>query len=128
MEVEKLQTEDKNSKKSPQSKKDDSDFITDIIGQFGPFHAVTFTIMGLSIVIHCWQMMANKFYTYQTDFWCARPQSFQNHTQDQWRNLSAPKILDEYDRCAIFEMDYSYSNLVVRPGENTSLRHCNAWE
>ena len=127
MEVEKLQKENSKDKKKEEAKDDDSDFITDIIGQFGPFHAVTYTIMGLSIVIHCWQMMANKFYTYKTDFYCSKPPDLNHWSLDQWRNISAPKVLDEYDRCAIFHVNYSTSNL-IRPQENTSLLSCNAWE
>ena len=127
MEVEKLQKETSKDKKKEEAKDDDSDFITDIIGQFGPFHAVTYTIMGLSIVIHCWQMMANKFYTYKTDFYCSKPPDLNHWSLDQWRNISAPKVLDEYDRCAIFHVNYSTSNL-IRPQENTSLLSCNAWE
>ena len=28
------------------------------------------------VIMHCWQMMANKFYTYKTDYWCSRPRWF----------------------------------------------------
>ena len=122
MEVEKLQKEAKDKKK----KDDDSDFITDIIGQFGPFHAVTYSIMGLSLMIHCWQMMVNKFYTYKTDFYCARPPDLNHWSLDQWRNLSAPKVLDDYDRCTTFHVNYS--TIEIRPQENTTLLSCNAWE
>ena len=65
-------TEDKNNK---------LDHLTKIIGPFGPFHAIIYTAIGLSIVIHGWQMFSNKFYTYKTNFWCAKPNSLLEEAQ-----------------------------------------------
>lgn len=48
------------------------DFLTKIIGLFGPFHFVVYTTLAMTISLHSWQMMANKFYTYKTDHFCAR--------------------------------------------------------
>ena len=124
MELEHLQKSENTEEKK--SKPKNSDFITDVIGIFGLFHAVTYTIMGLSLSIHCWQMMVNKFYTYKTDFWCARPDSHRHLSVEEWRNISAPRILEEYDQCFVYDVDYNSTWL--RPHENTTTKPCISWE
>ena len=69
----------------------DIDHLTKIIGVFGPFHAMVYTAIGLSIIIHGWQMFSNKFYTYDTDFWCKKPESLSELSTKDWLHLSAPK-------------------------------------
>ena len=58
-----------------------SDNLTEIIGKFGLFQAVFFFITACLYLLHCWQMMANKFYTYKTDYWCTRPESHAHLSQ-----------------------------------------------
>ena len=58
-----------------------SDHLTEIIGIFGPFQGLFFFITALLYLLHCWQMMANKFYTYKTDYWCTRPESHAHLSQ-----------------------------------------------
>ena len=80
-----------------------------------------------------WQMMANKFYTYKTDYWCSRPSNFANFSVEDWRNLSTPWKITEnnnnesvFDNCKIFNV--SFSTFSTRPDENTETIPCNSWE
>ena len=41
------------------------DPMTEIIGPVGPFQIVWHVVLGLSIIIHAWQMFANKWLTYK---------------------------------------------------------------
>ena len=104
------------------------DQITDIIGVFGPYQAVLFTVFGLTIVIHNWQMLSNKFYAYKTDYWCARPENLQHLNIENWLNLSSPLIngTNEFDKCAMFDVDYTKIN--NRPEENVATKPCTSWE
>ena len=107
------------------------DQITDIIGVFGPYQAVLFTIFGLTIVIHNWQMLSNKFYTNKTDFWCSRPSEFANFSVEDWRKLSAPwksgsSNESDFDNCKIFNVNFS--TISIRPEENTETIPCTSWE
>lgn len=54
------------------------DLLLDIIGHFGRFQLFWCCLTGLSVLIHGWQMLSNKFYTHRVDFWCARPVELQN--------------------------------------------------
>ena len=75
-------------------------------------------------------MMSNKFYTYKTDFWCARPESHANFTIEEWQHLSAPYIFEGnksvFEKCEIFDVDYS--TISKRPEENTKTILCKSWE
>ena len=41
--------------------------MTEVIGAVGPFQIVWHLVLGLSIVIHAWQMFANKWLTYKVE-------------------------------------------------------------
>ena len=114
----------------PDKKSGKVDHLTEIIGRFGPFHAMIYTAIGLSIVIHGWQMFSNKFYTYKTNFWCAKPNSLENLSINDWLNLSAPLKYVNYEegisQCEKFNV--TYSNISKRPDENTKVTLCTAWE
>ena len=43
------------------------DPMTEVIGAVGPFQIVWHVVLGLSIVIHAWQMFANKWLTYKVN-------------------------------------------------------------
>ncbi len=131
MEAESLNQE---KPKSPDGKKEKKkmhkvDHLTEIIGVFGRFHGLVYTIIGITISMHAWQMMSNKFFTRKTESWCARPDSLSGIPIDLWLNLSAPiknNESGEFDRCRIFNVDYL--NLNRRPSENTPTIPCEAWE
>ena len=113
----------------PDKKAHKVDHLTEIIGIFGPFHLIIYVVMGLSIIIHGWQMFSNKFYTYPTNFWCQRPMSQANLTTELWLNLSTPLkhgSEDEFDKCLIFDVDYSSIN--TRPEESTPTIPCKSFE
>ena len=86
--------------------------------------------MSLTICMHSWQSMSNKFYTYPTEFWCARPENLANISVEEWQNLSAPiRIVDDkpvFDRCEIFNVNYT--NINERPDNNTPTISCKGWE
>ena len=130
MELEELNSGKNGVEKALAGKKaKQEDQITDIVGVFGPYQAVLFTICGLAIVIHNWQMLANKFYTYKTDFWCARPENLKHLNIENWLNLSSPLIngtTDEFNKCAMFDVDYTKIN--NRPEENVATKPCTSFE
>ena len=104
------------------------DMQTELTGEFGPWQGLIFTILALSIVIHGWQMMANKFLTYPIDHWCERPQNHKTISVEVWLNISSPILSDgSYDRCNVFDIDYSKPAL-DRPSEDTSKIECTKWE
>ncbi len=109
------------------NKSHELDHITEITGVFGRFHGVAFFVIGLTIILHTWQQMVNKFYTYKTEHWCARPDGLENIPVDLWLNLSAPiKESGQLSRCRIFNMDYQ--SLIKRPDEVTDTIPCTSWE
>ena len=81
---------------------------------------------GISICAHAWQMMGNKFLTYETEFWCARPNHLLHLTREQWQNMSAPLLEDEFDRCHVFDVEYKRDS--IRPSNSTTYRDCEKWE
>lgn len=105
----------------------EEDHITEIIGMFGPFHAFFYFITALCYCLHCWQMMANKFYTHPTEYWCARPASHADLSPEEWMNISAPMdATGNYDRCAVFDMDFT--GIYQRPDDDTNVIKCTSWE
>ena len=51
--------------------------MTEVIGAVGPFQIVWHLVLGLSIVIHAWQMFANKWLTYKV-------QGFSDNVAASW--------------------------------------------
>ena len=101
---------------------------TELIGAFGLWQGLIFSLAGLTIIIHAWQMMANKFLTYPLDHWCARPANYQNFTVEEWLNISSPRLSDgSLDRCSVFEDVYE-KTIHSRPSENATTKACTSWE
>lgn len=113
---------------SNSSDDEEMDHVTEIVGTFGPFHATVYTLLGLTISIHYWQMTCNKFLTYPTDFHCSMPQHLENTVDlEMWLNMSSPILEGNiYDRCNIFDIDYQ--NATVRPEAWTKTRPCTSWQ
>ena len=104
------------------------DMQTELTGEFGPWQGLIFTILALTIVIHGWQMMANKFLTYPIDHWGESPKNHQNISVEGWLNISSPILSDgSHDRCNMFDIDYGNPEL-NRPSEDTSKIACTKWE
>ena len=115
---------DKKDTITPETK----DVLTDLIGEFGPWQGSIFTVCALSIIIHAWQMMANKFLTYPIEHWCERPQNYQSISVEKWLNISSPRLSDgSFDRCNMFDIDYGNS-VMERPEENINTIPCASWE
>ena len=72
-------------------------------------------------------MMSNKFLTYETEFWCARPNHLMHLTPEEWMNMSAPIVQGDFDRCHIFDA-VVYKNNSIRPPNTTNHKACNKWE
>ena len=111
MELEKIDKKKKDpGDLHPDEENHNVDHLTKIIGVFGPFHAMVYTAIGLSIIIHGWQMFSNKFYTYDTDFWCKKPESLSELSTKDWLHLSAPmKTVGNktvHSHCEMFDIDY----------------------
>ena len=104
------------------------DLQSELIGAFGLWQIAIFIITGLSIIIHAWQMMANKFLTYPIDHWCERPPMYANITVEKWLNISSPLLADgTFDGCNRFDLDYDEMPL-TRPEETSPTAACRAWE
>ena len=75
-------------------------------------------------------MLSNKFYTYETKFWCARPETQSNQSISKWLNLTSPlktsKDKTEFDLCSSFDVDYN--KISSRPEENATTKICQSWE
>ena len=48
------------------------DVLVSIIGEFGKYQIMNVLIMGLSGIIFSWMNFANKFITYEVDYWCQK--------------------------------------------------------
>ena len=70
------------------------DIQAELIGAFGPWQGAIYSVCALTIIIHAWQMMANKFLTYPIDHWCERPENYQTMSVEIWLNISSPKLSD----------------------------------
>ena len=81
---------------------------------------------GLSVMSHSWQMMANKFYTDKTEYWCARPDNLSHLSSEEWMNMSSPIVDGEFDRCHVF--DIKYESHSKRPPNITKVKACDRWE
>ncbi len=66
----------------------------------------------------------------ETEFWCQRPEMYQNISVDEWLYISAPLNSDgSYDLCHIFDADYSVDSL-DRPNNtnDVNITSCTSWE
>ncbi len=52
------------------------DQLIQTIGDIGRFQLGLFFVTGLTVVIHAWQMLVNKFLTYPVPHYCKRPGRF----------------------------------------------------
>ena len=117
------------NKEFDEEKNDDAkDTQTELIGAFGLWQGSIYMACALTIIIHAWQMMANKFLTYPLDHWCERPNNYQSVSIEKWLNISSPKLPDgSFDRCNMFDIDYNTS-VALRPSEDTQTIACDSWE
>ena len=103
------------------------DKLTEIIGEVGPWQLLWVGLPDISIAVHCWMMMSNKWLTYKTDHWCARPAGLDDLTREQWLNLSSPILADgSFDKCHMF--DLNYNETFERPDEGFPVIPCSNWE
>ena len=48
------------------------DVMVSVIGEFGKYQMMNVLLMGVSSLIFSWMNFANKFITYEVDYWCER--------------------------------------------------------
>lgn len=107
------------------------DPLTEVIGEYGPWQFKWHFLVGVTAIFHGWQMMSNKFLTFNSDYWCAPPEAILNGTGaypvEQWINISTPLDMEgNFDFCHVFDVDYD-SFQQDRPDENTPIRSCSHW-
>ena len=51
---------------------EEKDVLVSIIGEFGKFQLINVVLMGLTGFTYPWVNFANKFLTYEVDFWCSK--------------------------------------------------------
>lgn len=104
------------------------DVLIATIGSIGRYHILLFTVTGLAIILHSCQMYANKFLTIATPFACLPPPEHRHLDLEAWLNVSAPLLDDgEFDRCNVFDIDYSATEELERPQEDSLTVPCTSW-
>lgn len=104
------------------------DRMTEVVGEFGPWQLLWLCLLCWTITIHAWQMFANKFLTYPTEHWCARPEALRHLDVEEWLNMSAPRTQDGgFDRCRVFS-DREFAADSERPEEGAATAECEEWE
>ena len=77
-------------------------------------------------------MFSNKFYTYDTDFWCKKPESLLELSKKDWLHLSAPMktVGNEtvHSQCEMFDIEYNSPMKLKRPNENAASVECKSWD
>jgi hypothetical protein len=74
-------------------------------------------------------MLANKWLTQKTDFWCARPPAAANMSVSAWLELSAPfNEKGQYDNCSRFVLDDVLTLPSTRPRPDMPVEPCQHWE
>jgi hypothetical protein len=54
---------------------DEKDVLVSIIGEFGKFQFISVLLIGLTGFTYPWVNFANKFLTYEVEFWCSKVQT-----------------------------------------------------
>ncbi len=54
---------------------DGKDVLVSIIGEFGKFQFISVMLIGLTGFTYPWVNFANKFLTYEVEFWCSKVQT-----------------------------------------------------
>ena len=77
-------------------------------------------------------MFSNKFYTYDTDVWCKKPESLSELSTKDWLHLSAPMktVGNEtvHSQCEMFDIEYNRPMKLKRPNENAASVECKSWD
>ncbi|XP_023954336.2 organic cation transporter protein-like [Bicyclus anynana] len=77
------------------------DLIFKIVGDFGKWQLGLSIYMALLKLPLAWYQLNIIFMAPPQDFWCAKPQSFRTYTDQEWRDVCAPKM--EEHPCLIFD-------------------------
>ncbi|CAK1555155.1 unnamed protein product [Leptosia nina] len=86
------------------SSKDPLDNITyKIVGDFGKWQLKIAILMALLKLPMAWYQLNILFLAPPQNFYCVKPKSFTQYTDDEWREMCLPKI-EEYP-CLIFDPD-----------------------
>ncbi|XP_013138269.1 PREDICTED: organic cation transporter protein-like isoform X1 [Papilio polytes] len=74
-----------------------------IIGDFGRWQLKISILMSLIKLPMAWYQLNIIFMAPPQQFWCAKPPAFEEYTDEEWRKISVPQIM-EYP-CLIFDPD-----------------------
>ncbi|XP_039755231.1 organic cation transporter protein-like [Pararge aegeria] len=91
------------------------DLTFKIVGNFGKWQLWLSIYMAMLKMPLAWYQLNIIFMAPPQDYWCAKPESFNMYTEQEWRDICAPKI-EEYP-CLIFDPDI----LIIEPTINRAL-------
>ncbi|KAL1464997.1 hypothetical protein WDU94_004595 [Cyamophila willieti] len=104
------------------------DPITSAVGDFGKWQFQLTLFLSLLNIPCTWHIFALTFQGASQDFWCSVPDTLNELTVDQWRNISSVSGTP-YDPCFVLDLDYSlsYNNLLKASSNVTSVKPCLHW-
>ena len=119
-------TDDAKQSKDPQ---EDHDQQAKLIGEIGTWQLLHCSVGAIFHAMGAWIILGNKFITQKVDYWCHKQGQYLDSSLEDWLNISSPFRQDgKFDRCHMFDLDYHSSKSLVRPGEDTPVIPCTAWE
>ncbi|XP_028026616.1 organic cation transporter protein-like [Bombyx mandarina] len=91
------------------------DLTAKVVGDFGKWQLNISLLMALLKLPLAWYQLNIIFMAPPQDFWCAKPDSFSNYSEEEWRSLCSPDV--EEHPCLIYDPDI----LVTAPNMDRSL-------
>ncbi|XP_022250800.1 solute carrier family 22 member 21-like isoform X2 [Limulus polyphemus] len=108
-------------------RQEDTKELFDVIGYFGSWQRRIFFIAFISLMAHCWHVLAMLFLAPNIDHWCQRPTTYSNISTDQWKDLAIPRVQSKNDS-GIYSSCLVYKNFTSHMKEENSTTACASWE
>lgn len=100
--------------------KEDKVELTNIYGAYGPFQRIVFLFAVTISMFGAYHNLIITAVAPKIDHWCAKPEAFENMTDDEWKQLAIPKEMrqgqEHYSQCEEYDFE-----------TNTTVK-CNSWE